>query len=185
MKMRLPAALSLALFMSANAVAQNRFGTEGERVQAQSDFAWSALSILNGQPQCSPWIVEHGVLATAKHCFILPGLSEAQAKRSNLTVIFSKSGQLAPWMRPDIVLQGNDIKDVIYDSGDNDIAYILYDKRKTEGVIPLDNKIVYDAPPKNTPLNLVGFPKPAPYLTRLCRAHGRTPARGKIRRRSL
>ncbi len=104
--------------------------------------------------RCSGVILRHGVFATAKHCFhkVLPEGDAVQA----WALYFPENGEIST---STLVVSGEDIKQVIFDGDQNDIAYVIYTAEKTKGIVPIDTESILRAPPEaEVPLHLVGFP---------------------------
>lgn len=106
---------------------------DSKRIDGSSSYDSVGLIAFNGAPTCSGTLIKHGVILTAKHCF-----GERPYKGSNILSwslhfpLPSKEGQRS------ILVAGPKLKKVIMDSGENDIAYFLYDPAATEYRLPID-----------------------------------------------
>ena len=80
--------------------------------------------------RCSGFIVKHGLLVTAKHCFTHFDVSPEDFSPKRTTVFFPGNG-------PGVLI--NTLKNLILDSGENDIAYLTYDPSETLNKIDLGN----------------------------------------------
>lgn len=86
--------------------------------------------------KCSGFIIKHGLLVTAKHCFTHFDLDPQNFSSKGTTIFFpeNNSGVLI-----------NSIRKLIFDSGENDIAYLTYNPSDTLNKIELgDFKISRD-----------------------------------------
>lgn len=135
----------------------------------------SVGTIYTPSGRCSGVILKHGIFATAKHCF-----QKTLPTGSNLTgmvIRFSNSGIIDT---TNLRISGTDIKEVIFDSDNNDIAYVLYQSSTTEDQIALDaEKIETEQPLADVPVHIVGFPTldsaPLKRLTSFaCKVTGKT-----------
>jgi hypothetical protein len=85
---------------------------------------------------CSGFIVKHGLLVTAKHCFNHFDINPDNFNPKGTSVTF-------PGNKSKVVI--NSIDKLIFDSGENDIAYLTYDPSQTLDLINLgDFKISKD-----------------------------------------
>ena len=128
---------------------------EPKRLDGNSHYTSVGLIAYNGAPTCSGTIIKHGVMLTAKHCF--------GGRPYNESSILSWSVHLplpASAGQGSILIAGANLKKIILDSGDNDIAYILYDPKATQGVISVEVKSFSskDDLKPNPAAKVIGFP---------------------------
>lgn len=104
-----------------------------KRIDGSSSYDSVGLIAFNGTPTCSGTLIKHGVILTAKHCF-----AGRPYKGSNI-LSWSLHFPLSSTERQrSILVAGPKLKKIIMDSGENDIAYILYDPATTQDQLPID-----------------------------------------------
>ncbi|MBL6990343.1 MAG: trypsin-like serine protease [Bacteriovoracaceae bacterium] len=134
----------------------NRPGVQGVRQIAGKEYAWVGQLFLRNTPSCTAWFIAPGILATAKHCFG-NNYSSRDARRNNITVHFSKT---------DRIIQRGDrkvvrIKEVIWDDGENDIAFLRYNPDELSSFFDVKITIAQLLPEDLSSLIVVGFPAPS------------------------
>lgn len=99
------------------------FGSNREIVKERFSFV-GKLNYLG--VKCSAFIIKHGVLVSAKHCFshfdIYPEEFEANKLRIQLGAT---------------VITGDQVQELVFDRGENDLAYIIYDPEVTQDSIDI------------------------------------------------
>lgn len=128
---------------------------DSRRIDGNLSYDSVGLIAFNGAPSCSGTIIRHGVFLTAKHCF-----GERPYTGSNILSwslhfpLPSSAGQRS------ILVAGLKLKKIVMDSGDNDIAYILYEPETTQGRLPIDlTSFSSNEDLKLNPLaKVIGFP---------------------------
>ena len=120
-----------------------------KRVKTGDNFG--SVGYIQGWSTCSGVIMEHGLFATAKHCF------QADSLKEELTISFFASSQSGNEVR----IEGNEIDGIFPDSNTNDILYITYDPAITEGFIELDHSDINWVDPikVDTSVMMVGYPR--------------------------
>jgi len=137
--MKLKLALLGPLFFSLMAFASNR-----EIIKELYPF----VGKLNYQGvSCSAFIIKHGVLVTAKHCFSHHDFFPEDFKSTDLKVSFSN-----------FVLEGQEGSELVFDRGENDLSYIIYNPNLTQDKIDLTKIEPSLDVDDNTSLFRVGFP---------------------------
>ncbi len=106
---------------------------DSRRIDGNLSYGSVGLITFNGAPSCSGTILRHGVFLTAKHCFERRPYIESNIFSWSLHFpLPSSAGQRS------ILVAGPKLKKIVMDSGDNDIAYILYDPETTKDRLPID-----------------------------------------------
>lgn len=116
------------------------------RELAKQDFDFVGFGrMTDGAPHCTYTIVEHGLLITAKHCFAHGGVPEY----NQLEILFPRGKKIG----------AGSVTNISLDPGANDIAWVAYDPRATQGTIALP-KISYSSalPARDTNLVMPGSP---------------------------
>ena len=95
-------------------------------------FDFVGLLSVESKPTCTATIYRHGVLITARHCleFLFAKSLDSQGENQHFTFLnvdFKNS----------VRIDGLSIYQVIFDSPQNDFAYLIYDKSITENRIEL------------------------------------------------
>lgn len=162
MKTQLALLISLLLNCTASIAA-------AERAPLGKDYPFVGFGTLNGSsPHCTYTIVKHGRLLTAKHCFEHRVLAGQPVKIRSLEVRFPGG----------TVIRGEQMNDLINDSGDNDLAWVTYSPSATSKSIALP-KIEYanELPGGNSNLEMPGSPgmiEPRPFINVVaCKTTGR------------
>ena len=154
-----PTSLFLFLFLFLQLpFTQVVLGAEREKIGEEFPFV-GLIKYTNG-PVCTGFLVKHGVLATAKHCFSHKDINELNFDPKKLKVSFFTE-ELDPFFpQLPLVIEGNDIIKLTLDSGSNDIAYIIYKREATIDKIDLPKmEINTDVDISNeTNVFRVGFP---------------------------
>lgn len=107
---------------------------EGQRQTAVANYNFVGLGYILDNPICSFWIVKHGVLATAKHCFTHLGMDQEAANNkliSKISIKFLKGKE------GEFSIESSQLNKIIFDSGINDLAIITYSKVATESLVNL------------------------------------------------
>lgn len=108
----------------------------------------------SGKNGCTGTIIKHGVILTAKHCFGSREIGELGASHFSVSFISARYPLTKAFL-----INGNDIKRIVPDTGNNDIAYMLYEPKATEEKIDLVvNQIQLSVPSKETPALIIGYP---------------------------
>ncbi len=81
-----------------------------------------------GNRKCSGFIIKHGLLVTAKHCFSHIGVTPENFSPKRISIIFPQA---------DFKVMINSVDKLIFDSGENDIAYLTYEPSQTINKIEL------------------------------------------------
>jgi len=95
-----------------------------------------------GDISCAVFVVRHGVAVTAKHCFDHYGINEDNFSPQDLSMSFPKKGGNVDFLNT--LVEGDDVVKLILDRGENDIAYIIYNRNKTINEFRLDGFKVND-----------------------------------------
>jgi hypothetical protein len=113
-------------------------GEAGSAVREINNDRFPQVGFLNyGEISCASFILKHGVIATAKHCFTHHDIDELNFDPNKVKIRFAKKGGNID-MDP-LTLQGEDVLKLIMDRGSNDIAYIIYKREKTEEIMDLSS----------------------------------------------
>lgn len=128
---------------------------EGERKAAGSKYQFIGMSYNGQQPLCTTWIMRHGFLVTAKHCFTHLGMDEARANSQilpKLNIEFtSKDGKR-------FILGAKDLTSIKFDKGVNDFAYITYPEELTKTEISIPKLKIFEGSLEAIPnAEVVGF----------------------------
>lgn len=110
------------ILLSLNLMAANR-----EIGNASLDFVGEIS--LRGR-RCSGFLAKHGLLVTAKHCFSHYGEHPDTFSSKGIKVVF-------PSADSEVVITS--IERLMFDSGENDIAYLVYNPEQTSNQITLGN----------------------------------------------
>lgn len=127
---------------------------------------------------CSGLIVAPGVFLTARHCF--PHQTSASLPLQRVSLKFPADGFVDQKSQE---ITGEAIENVILDEGDNDLAFVLFDRSVLEFIVPMDSIRFARIPAApDTPLHIVGFPSTADGIRKRIISHScRTSARsGRI-----
>lgn len=118
-------------------------GEAGSAVREINNDRFPQVGFLNyGEVSCASFILKHGVIATAKHCFTHHDIDELNFDPKKVKIRFAKKGgniDIDP-----LTLEGEDILKLIMDRGSNDIAYIIYKREKTEEIMDLSSFEIND-----------------------------------------
>ena len=106
------------IFATSAAFASNR-----EIVKEEFPFVGTLPSL---GIKCSAFILKHGVLISAKHCFSHFDIYPENFESSNLKVSFNLGSTVLA-----------EFSEVVFDRGENDLAYIIYNPELTNGSIDL------------------------------------------------
>lgn len=106
---------------------------DSRRVDGNLAYGSVGLISFNGAPTCSGTILRHGVFLTAKHCF--EGRTYTESNILSWSLHFPLP---SPGGQRSILVAGPKLKKIVMDSGDNDIAYILYDPLITRDRLSID-----------------------------------------------
>ena len=129
------------------------------RVRDNDQFPSVGLIKYQGSISCAAFIIRHGVLATAKHCFTHHDITSENFDTTKVRILLPKKGGNVDFQN--LELTGEDVYKLVLDSGSNDIAYILYNRKKTLDEVDLvkfqlnDQNDVEDG----TELFRAGFPQ--------------------------
>ena len=107
------------------------------------------LITYNGALRCTGTILEHGVILTARHCF-------DNGLERNIELI----GIEIEGIRSETKLTITGISSLIFDSGNNDFAWLTYSKERTSSLKELQ-KVTLDReniPVEGEQLSLIGYP---------------------------
>ncbi len=159
--------------------AQATFG--GERNKIGEQFPFVGLIKYENGLVCTGFLVKHGVLATAKHCFSHRDINELNFEPRKLKVSFFTEEVDPFFPQLPLIIEGNDIIKLVLDSGSNDIAYIIYKRESTIDKIQLPKmEVNTDEDISNeTHVFRVGFPMGENHvfdkvLTKNCQFTGKT-----------
>jgi hypothetical protein len=100
-----------------------------ERVKILHKFPFVGVVKFTNGPVCTGFLVTHGIMATAKHCFSHHDIDEFNIESKNLHLIFPKKGGNIDFHNT--LIEKKDILKLVLDSGSNDLAYIIYKREKT------------------------------------------------------
>ena len=106
-----------------------------ERVKIPHQFPFVGVVKFTNGPVCTGFLVTHGVMATAKHCFSHHDIDELNIESKNLQLIFPKKGGNIDFHNT--LIEKEDILKLVLDSGSNDLAYIIYKREKTQNEIEI------------------------------------------------
>jgi len=113
-------------------------GESNSAIREINNDKFPQVGFLNyGDVSCASFILKHGVIATAKHCFTHHDIDELNFDPEKVKIRFAKKGgniDIDP-----LTLQGEDILKLIVDRGSNDIAYIIYKREVTQDLIDLSS----------------------------------------------
>ncbi len=159
--------LVFALLISFNAQAGDlRPGVEGSRI-ATNALNWIGQLKGSGTIFCTAWIIKHGIAVTAKHCFSHQGLDVALANQymTILSMDFTDQNNSVITVRPG---------SIIFDEGNNDIAFLIYDKSLTETKITFEHELSLLPIGENSEVSIAGFPHPTfqKVISQKCRTTG-------------
>lgn len=117
-----------------------------------TDYPWVGLILYQGQLRCTGTIVKPGVILTARHCFDHGVGKETES----ITVKLEKKGTEGKEEQLTITR----ITTVEFDSGQNDLAWIQYDKTQTDSwseiaPIKMDRSKI---PTAGSNLVVIGYP---------------------------
>ncbi len=170
----------------------NRPGVEGKReVTAKYHWVGKLRNMNEVHTSCAVWIYRHGIAITAKHCIgVMPGDAvsagdEAEYNSSSDNLLKNNfldkkylEFDLSENEKITISKDASEMS-VHLDTGDNDLAYILYDPIVTKGKIDLAHvDIKLEKMNEGQELSLIGFPQPQPsgrvdrVISTECRATG-------------
>ena len=150
-----------------------------ERVKEFQKFPFVGIVKYNNGPVCTGFLIRHGVLATAKHCFSHHNIDDLNFEPNKLRLVFPKKNGNIDFNN--VTVEKEDILKLVLDSGSNDLAYIIYkrEKTRTEITLPpfevnLDEEILDE-----TDVFRVGFPMGENHvfdkvLTKDCQFTGKT-----------
>jgi V8-like Glu-specific endopeptidase len=145
----------------------NSSSTREVRKNSAEQYLSVGVITLQSEIFCSMMVVRHGLLITAKHCFQHKGLSPENVDLSTFSTVYTKDGTIGIRGGVGTVLASPNLLTIqptklLFDSGDNDIAYLFYDAKETEGKIQLEDFEIATANdrPQGRNLKLVGFPAP-------------------------
>lgn len=105
------------------------------RVRDNDQYPSVGLIKYQGSISCAAFILKHGVIATAKHCFTHHDVTPENFDLNKVRILLPKTGGNVDFQN--LELTGEDIYKLVLDSGSNDIAYILYNRNKTKDEIDL------------------------------------------------
>ncbi|RLA65429.1 MAG: hypothetical protein DRQ88_03230 [Epsilonproteobacteria bacterium] len=116
---------------------------------------------------CSAFMVKHGVLISAKHCFSHYDIFPENFESQNLRVTFNSNE----------ILTGDNVFELVFDRGENDLAYIIYDPDFSREKFDLSKILLSFAVEENVDIFRIGFPGVGQYqgdkiLTHQCRYLG-------------
>ncbi|MEC7182099.1 MAG: trypsin-like serine protease, partial [Bdellovibrionota bacterium] len=114
---------------------QTASGTVREKIGEKFPFV-GLIKYENGLV-CTGFLIKHGVLATAKHCFSHKDINELNFEPKKLKVSFFKEKEDPFFPQLPLIIKGSDIIQLVLDSGSNDIAYIIYKRESTMNIINL------------------------------------------------
>ena len=113
----------------------NASGTAREKVGEKFPFV-GLIKYENGLV-CTGFLIKHGVLATAKHCFSHRDINSLNFEPTKLKVSFFTEKEDPFFPQLPLIIENNDILRLVLDSGANDIAYIIYKREATINKIKL------------------------------------------------
>ena len=94
-----------------------------------------------------------GILVTAKHCFTHHDVEPSNIQLEYLRVSFKNE------LSKNVLLYGDQIKELVFDSGENDIAYLVFEPKELDAFIDFDNLNVEMNPiPNEIEVLHVGYP---------------------------
>ena len=106
-----------------------------QRIKEFQQFPFVGVVKYNNGPVCTGFLIKHGVLATAKHCFSHHDIDELNFESHRLKLIFPKKNGSIDFHN--ITVEKEQILKLVLDSGSNDLAYIIYKREKTLNEIKL------------------------------------------------
>jgi len=118
--MKIKSIILVLLSISLSAFASNR-----EIVKERFSFV-GKLNYLG--VKCSAFILKHGLLVSAKHCFSHFDIYPENFDAGKIQINFGA-----------FVLSGPGVSELVFDRGENDLAYIIYNGELTRGRIDLSN----------------------------------------------
>jgi hypothetical protein len=105
------------------------------------------------QISCALFMAHPGILVTAKHCFTHHDVDPDNIQLEYLRANFQDE------QNNKILLYGHQIKELVFDSGENDIAYLIFDPKEIEIEINFKNLNVELNPiPNEIEILHVGYP---------------------------
>jgi V8-like Glu-specific endopeptidase len=137
------------LFSLSALAAQMNFVTQPQRF-VDKEYNWIGKLNINGRPECTTWILKHGIAVTAKHCFLHKDLNEFFANEyvSFFSIEFTDKDEQV------INVPLTSIK---FDEGNNDIVYLIYEEKATNDKIKFNHTFSTDNTNPNTEVNLAGY----------------------------
>lgn len=132
----------------------------------ETDNRSIGLVYVYGSPVCSGSLLAHGVFVTAKHCFkqfidqqkttqneFLKGTANALPIALGFPSLSGQESEM-------VMVPVSGVEKLVLDKGENDFAFIEYDKSLTENILTIPKiSIASEIPGASYPVDLVGFPQ--------------------------
>ncbi|MBL6991737.1 MAG: trypsin-like serine protease [Bacteriovoracaceae bacterium] len=128
-----------------------------ERELAGDRFEHVGMVFIDKRTACTVSLIKHGMLITAKHCFTHQGFaSENEVLPQHLEIFFTTGSDQFEDFK--VLIKQQSIEKVIFDRGENDLAYIVYDPKQTQNLVHLPEIEFYSSQvvAVGTALTLVG-----------------------------